>query len=396
MSAASNQQRRLVDPSPNASERGTVGRLELMSEHGSKPTRVSVVVPCYNIADYVDECVESVLRQSCPAVEVILVDDGSVDGTSGRLDAWLERDDRVTLIRQPNSGLGAARNAGVAAASGEYLFFLDGDDVLPGDAIERMVVAATASGSDMVSGVAMRFDGTRQWRSGLYGTVFDAEPVGTHLFREPRLIVDQMACSKLIRRDFWDRHELQFPVDTLFEDALVMTRAHCLASGVDLIRTPTYLWRLRPESITSDRFRPGSVAQRFAVVSAVDDYLRTQAPDEVWRAHGDKVCAHDLRMYARLAVDAGAEEFADFMSCAQPVMRSLHDAAGTSVSSTAKLLRRYVIDGNVAGARACALLMSEGETRSIGRTIRGLADPWPRSPIVGLRVAASALKSLVD
>jgi glycosyltransferase involved in cell wall biosynthesis len=367
-----------------------------MSEHLNEPTRVSVIVPCYNIADYIDECVESVLRQSFTAIEVVLVDDGSNDGTSDRLDAWLGLDDRVTLIRQPNGGLGAARNAGVAAASGQYLFFLDGDDVLPDDAIERMVEAATASGSDIVSGVVMRFDGTRQWRSGLYGSVFDAEPVATHLFREPRLIVDQMACSKLIRRDFWDRHELEFPVDTLFEDALVMTRAHCLASGVDLIGTPTYLWRLRPESITSDRFRPGSVAQRFAVVSAVDDYLRNHAPDEVWRAHGDKVCAHDLRMYARLAVDAGTDEFADFVSCAQPVLRSLHPDAGSSVSSTAKLLRRFVIDGNITGARACALMMSEGDTRSIGRIVRGLADPWPRSPIVGLRVAASALKSLVD
>ena len=357
---------------------------------------VSVVIPCHDVEDYVVDCVLSALRQSYGGLEVIAVEDGSNDTTGQLLDDLERTDDRVEVIRQANGGLGAARNAGVAAASGEYLFFLDGDDVLPDDAIERMIEAATHSGSDMVSGVVARFDGTRQWRSGLYGPVFDAEPVGTHLFREPHLIFDQMACSKLIRRDFWNRHKLEFPVDTLFEDALVMTRAHCLASGVDLIGTPTYLWRLRPESITSDRFRSGSVAQRFAVVSEVDDYLRDYAPDEVWLAHGDKICAHDMRMYARLSVDAGTGEFAEFMSYAQPVLHSLHPQAGSSVSSTAKLLRRFIVDRDVAGARACALMMSEGDTRSIGRIIRGLADPWPRSPIVGLRVAASALRSLVD
>lgn len=184
---------------------------------------VSVVIPCHDVEDYVVDCVLSALRQTYGGLEVIAVEDGSNDTTGQLLDDLEGTDDRVQVVRQANSGLGAARNAGVADASGEYLFFLDGDDVLPDDAIERMMEAATHSGSDMVSGVAARFDGTRQWRSAPYGPVFDAEPIGTHLFREPRLIFDRMACSKLIRRDFWNRYKLEFPIGTLFKNALVMS-----------------------------------------------------------------------------------------------------------------------------------------------------------------------------
>ena len=187
---------------------------------------VSVVIPCHDVEDYVVGCVLSALsalRQSYVGLEVIAVEDGSNDTTGQLLDDLERTDDRLPVIRQANGGLGAARNAGLAAASGEYLFFLDSDDVLPDDAIERMIGAATHSGSDMVSGVAARFDGTRQWRSALYGPVFDAEPIGTHLFREPRLIFDRMACSKLIRRDFWNRYKLEFPIGTLFKNALVMS-----------------------------------------------------------------------------------------------------------------------------------------------------------------------------
>lgn len=357
---------------------------------------VSVVIPCHNIGDYVVDCVMSALDQSYEWLDVVAVDDGSTDRTGRLLDELEQTDHRLSVVHRANGGLGAARNAGVAASSGEFLFFLDGDDILPLDAIERMVDAATKSGSDMVSGVAVRFDATRQWRSGLYGSIFEAEPVGTHIFLEPCLVFDQMACSKLIRRDFWDHHQLEFPVETLFEDALVITQAHCLASGVDLIDTPTYRWRLRPESITSDRFRPGSVAQRFAVVKSVDDYLRLHAPNAVWRAHGEKVYAHDLRMYARLAVDAGPDEFAEFMSSSGPVIGSMHGDARTSVSSIARLLGQYLADGNAVGARACALMISEGDQRSIGRIVSGLVDPWPRSPIIGLRVAIAALRSVFD
>lgn len=96
--------------------------------------KISVIVPVYNAAATLDRCVESVLGQSVPGgLELILVDDGSRDASPALCDGWAARDDRVRVIHQPNGGPSAARNAGLDAARGEYLGFVDADDrLLPG------------------------------------------------------------------------------------------------------------------------------------------------------------------------------------------------------------------------------------------------------------------------
>ena len=93
--------------------------------------RFSVVIPAYNVADYLEKCVASVRAQTCADWEVLLVDDGSTDGVTGKLcDVLGQGDDRFRVIHQENGGLGTARNTGMEAARGEYLVFLDSDDYL--------------------------------------------------------------------------------------------------------------------------------------------------------------------------------------------------------------------------------------------------------------------------
>jgi GT2 family glycosyltransferase len=102
--------------------------------------RVSVIVPAFNAAPYIDETIASVVSQSLDDWELIVVDDGSTDGSADSADEWARRDARVTLLRQANRGVAAARNAGFAAshAAAEYLLFLDADDCLEGSALEVM------------------------------------------------------------------------------------------------------------------------------------------------------------------------------------------------------------------------------------------------------------------
>ena len=97
---------------------------------------VAVVIPAYNSGEFIREAVESVLRQSLTSIEVIVIDDGSTDNTQQVLGSI--SDDRLTVLRQKNSGVSAARNAGLAAARAPYIFFLDADDVLLPDALARM------------------------------------------------------------------------------------------------------------------------------------------------------------------------------------------------------------------------------------------------------------------
>ena len=102
------------------------------------PPRVSVIIPAYNAAAFIDEALRSVLDQDYPNLEVIVIDDGSTDETAERLAAYASQ---ALCIHQPNSGgyVGAARNAGMARATGEYLAFLDADDIMLPGRIRRQV-----------------------------------------------------------------------------------------------------------------------------------------------------------------------------------------------------------------------------------------------------------------
>ena len=97
---------------------------------------VSVIVPVYNCKDYLPKCIESILNQTYPQIQLILIDDGSSDGSGEICDTFAAKDRRIQVIHQKNQGVSAARNAGLDAAAGEYLLFVDSDDQIAADTIE--------------------------------------------------------------------------------------------------------------------------------------------------------------------------------------------------------------------------------------------------------------------
>lgn len=111
---------------------------------------VSVVIPVYNTAPYLDRCIRSVTGQTYPHLEIILVDDGSTDESPQICDAWALRDSRIRVIHTANQGLGIARNAGLDAATGEYICFFDSDDYIAPDTIEKALRTAASQDADVV------------------------------------------------------------------------------------------------------------------------------------------------------------------------------------------------------------------------------------------------------
>lgn len=103
---------------------------------------VSIIVPCYNVAAYLDQCMESLAGQSMEDIEIICVNDGSSDRTAEILREWRDRDGRVRVIDRKNSGVSAARNSGMEAASGKYIGFVDPDDVVERNMFRRLFDAA--------------------------------------------------------------------------------------------------------------------------------------------------------------------------------------------------------------------------------------------------------------
>ena len=240
--------------------------------------KISVVVPFYNVEAYIQECLESVAGQTLRDLEVIMVDDGSADGSTVIAKAFAERDPRFRLVQQPNQGLGPARNTGVRNATGTYLTFLDSDDVLPAKALALMVSSLERTGSDFVTGNVMRFDDTRRWQSGAYAVeLFERNREKTHITREQDLMRDRIACNKVFRMAFWKQHGFEFPGD-LYEDSPIVIRAHVLARSIDVIKDHIYDWRHRPGSITTSKHDVRNVGARLATVDSVRSFLVEHAP----------------------------------------------------------------------------------------------------------------------
>lgn len=111
---------------------------------------VSIVIPVYNTAPYLDACIESVLRQTYPHLEILLVNDGSTDESPGICDNWALCDRRIRVIHTPNQGLGLARNEGLDAATGQFICFFDSDDYIAPDTIEKALGTAASQDADIV------------------------------------------------------------------------------------------------------------------------------------------------------------------------------------------------------------------------------------------------------
>jgi len=193
-------------------------------------TKVSVVVPVYNPGEYLRACVRSLLRQTMPAddLEVVFVDDGSTDGSPAYLDELAAEHAHVTVIHQPNSGWpGQPRNVGLAAATGEYVFFCDHDDWFEHDALQRLYDFAAEHQSDVVLPKMGGVD----------------RPVPHHVFARTRPevtlsdapIMDSLTPHKLFRRAFLDEHQIRFPEGRRrLEDHLFVVTAYLLAETISI------------------------------------------------------------------------------------------------------------------------------------------------------------------
>ena len=242
---------------------------------------LSVVVPFYNVEAYLDACLESLERQTLRDLEVIMVDDGSLDGSEAIAKRFTARDSRFVLVQQENQGLGPARNTGVRHATGEFLCFADSDDVIPRYAYELMVGSLRETGSDIVSGAVKQVGADGLVDSPLHKPIFKVTRKKTHVRDYPALLNDRTAWNKVFRRSFWDRHAFQFPPG-LYEDAPVTVPAHALAGTVDVVKEVVYHWRIREagiKSITQRRTEPGNLADRIRSMQSAADALAKDAPE---------------------------------------------------------------------------------------------------------------------
>jgi glycosyltransferase involved in cell wall biosynthesis len=228
----------------------------------------SLIIPVYNVADYLPKCLDSVLCQEAEGWEVILVDDGSTDGASGGIcDRYAAQyPQRVRVIHQENQGLGGARNTGLEAAQGDYVLFVDSDDSLAPNALPVLSQAAQ-DGPDIITfGFVMDRDGVlgEQHLDALpEDRLFTLADTPTLLMASPN------ACNRLWKRSLFVDSGIRFPSRVWYEDIRTTTKLFALAKSIRYLPETFYRYAVREGSIT----RNPNVARNGEILDAFRDLL---------------------------------------------------------------------------------------------------------------------------
>ena len=280
--------------------------------------RLSIVVPIYNVERYLVECLDSIAAQTFEDFEVVMVDDGSKDGSAALAKAYAAKDSRFRLVQQVNKGLGAARNTGIrnVTEGSEFLCFVDSDDSMPPSAYELMISTLDETGSDFVTGNVLRFRAVGYYQSNGHVRPFKETRLKTHITEIPALVTDRTAWNKVYRRSFFDEVGLLYPEGILYEDAPVSVPHHYYARSVDVLTEPIYHWREREVgemSITQMRTNPKGLVDRVKSVELVRAWLKKQPEPrfaEYLRSYDENTLVEEIPMFFWSVVD-GDQEYRD-------------------------------------------------------------------------------------
>lgn len=218
--------------------------------------KVSVIVPIYNVIEYLDECVSSICNQTYSDIEIILVDDGSNDGSENKCDDWARKDLRVKVIHKTNGGLSSARNAGLDNATGEFVLFVDGDDYIELDLLEKTISVINKKKYDMVcfqhyklfpndcrEGPKLEF--------GEHHIIPFENRADFYLNVLLRYRIGWEAWSRLFRRSIIENNKLRFADNKkIFAEDLHFSLCYCLyCCDIYCMKDHLYYYRQRAQSI---------------------------------------------------------------------------------------------------------------------------------------------------
>ena len=254
--------------------------------------KFSVVIPVYNVKDYLHRCVDSVLAQSFDDYEILLVDDGSTDGASPAIcdDYGAKYPDLIRVIHQENGGLGAARNTGIDAAKGDYLIFLDSDDYLLPGLLETASARLNQTACDILDFGFQVVDESGHVRETHAGELPSDRPLT--LQEHPQmLLVLPAAWRRVYKRELFLRSGVRYPSRVWYEDIRTTLKLFALADSVVSVDQPFYAYVVREGSIT----RNSNVTRNVEILEAFDDLREWFSSHGLWERY--------YQEFSRLAVD---------------------------------------------------------------------------------------------
>lgn len=261
--------------------------LRLPWRRAARP-RLSVVVPVFNQAPYLVRSLDSVLAQPGVDLEVVVVDDGSTDGSGELAEEYAATHREVVVLRQANAGVSAARNVALEHCTGDLVTFVDPDDFLPARAWQPLLRSLDRSGSDFAVGMMEKVteDGRRS-RPPLLARNHAERRTAVGIDDAPLMLADVFPCNKVFRMEFWRSAGLTFPLGVRYEDQVWATDAFLAARRFDVLPEVVYDWYVREGE--------SSATNRRGRLDNLDDRIRTKhmTLDRV-RAHRNPVLLDTL------------------------------------------------------------------------------------------------------
>lgn len=352
---------------------------------------VTIVVPIYNVAQYLPEFLDSVVKQTYENLEILIVDDGSPDESAEIARNWARRDHRIKVISKTNGGLGDARNTGLKIARGKYITFTDSDDVLPPDSIRAMVTTIESTGSDFVVGAMARMQGGKIWLPQWTRRVHGLNRYGISIEQYPEILLDVFACNKIWDITFFREHVGGFPVGISYEDQEPSVKSYINAEKFDIIKDQVYFWRIRDDgsSITQQKAKLSDLRDRAKVSLAVAGHISQNPHDAVRREWYRKIFGTDLIQYVEQVPRTGREYFDELCDAYEAIVNMCEkdfwkDVATYPSVATWYILRRDydslldIIAGHTERGRGYHLIRDGGALLSKPAYLEGLRNQPPR------------------
>ena len=240
--------------------------------------KVSVIVPVYNGEKRLKRCVESILNQDYPALELILVDDGSRDGSWEQLSAYAEKNDRVKAIHKENGGVSSARNRGLAEASGTYVQFVDVDDWLPLDSTKLLVREMEQSGAELVVGDFYRVVNGNLSEKGAIekGGVLTRQEYADRMLQGPADLYYGVLWNKLYRRDLLARYAVRMDESISYSEDMIFNLEYLRhVETVAVLKAPVYYYQYTKGSLVDQsRNLSSNVKMKTSVIGHYDRFFK--------------------------------------------------------------------------------------------------------------------------
>lgn len=250
-------------------------------------TKLSIILPVYNTAKYLNQCIDSILNQSLKEFELICINDGSTDNSLNILKEYASKDNRITIIDKENGGQGLARNIAIEKAIGEYLSFIDSDDWIEPTMLKELYHAAKQNSSEIVLCEHKVFDiptnviSQPEYTRLPIPKIFDQRSFQSSEITDFLFSINTGPCNKIFKTEFVNSIGAKFAEGLLYEDILFVFKCLINAKVINIVRRPLYIIRyLRPGSETS--YRGKKQFDIFEVIQLLDkEIYKDEIPDAI-------------------------------------------------------------------------------------------------------------------